>query len=121
MGKDIMSEFFRNQSQTILIYPATITTADPYKENKTVSYLNPIAIRAIVTDLIMSQIVWKLPGIKTTKAKEVLIEARNNSLLEQSYKIEIDSETYYAWKDNAGDNIQKRKEGNYYRILVYKK
>ena len=121
MGQNIMNEFFRSQSQTILIYSAIISTADPYKENKTVSYLNPIAIKAIVTDLVMSQIVWKLPGIKTSKAKEVLIEKRNNSLIEQSYKIEIDSETYYAWKDNAGENIQKRKEGDYYRILVYKK
>lgn len=121
MSKDIMQGLFRDQSQTIFIFPAKVSIKDPIKKDKYITYLNPIPIKAIVTDLIMSQIIYKLPGSEAKKAKELLIEERNNSLIEISYKIEIDSETYYAWKDNAGENIQKRKEGDYYRILVYKK
>lgn len=121
MSRDIMTDLFREQSQTIFIYPAVISVADPIKKNTERIYLNPVPIKAMVTNLILSQIVYRMPGIETSKAKEVLINERDNSLIEMSYKIEIDSEIYYAWKDNAGENIQKRKEGSYYRILVYKK
>ena len=114
-----LRELFNAEGKTILIYLGKETITDPIEKTTEVTLMTPIAIKALVVDLIMSQIVWKIPGINTSKAKEIIIEKRDEKLIEHSHKIQVDGEFYVGWRDNAGANIQKRQEGEYVRILVY--
>jgi hypothetical protein len=112
-----MDNIFKQHSQKILIYPATTVEQDPYEKNVEVTCLNPLPIRAIVTDLITSQIAYKLPSITTDKAKEIIIEKKYRPLLEMSYKIKIDDDYYQGWKTNG--KLQIRQEQDYLRCYVY--
>jgi len=118
-----MDDLFNEQSKNIRIYPATevANDKDPFEGNSTVSYLNPIPIKAIVTDLTATQVGYKMPGILTDKAKELIIKKKYETLLTSSYKIEIDGDTTYyeGWKQNG--KCQFRIEGNYLRVYIYAK
>ena len=112
-----MEELFKEKSRTIRIYLTIETIDDPYEKNIKLTELNPIPIKAIVTDLIASSAQWKMAGIIVDKAKEIIIEKKYRSLLEKSYKIEVNEEFYNGWKVNG--LMQIREEGNYCRIYIY--
>ena len=112
-----MNNIFKEHSQKILIYLATTVEQDPYEKNVEETYLNPLPIRAIVTDLIASQVAWKMPSINTDKAKEIIIEKKYRPLLELSYKIKIDDDYYQGWKTNG--RLQIRQDQDYLRCYVY--
>ena len=46
-----MENILRDFGQYIKIYLAKTSIDDPYEKNKTISYQNPLPIKAIVTDL----------------------------------------------------------------------
>ena len=116
-----LKDLFDSIAKTVYIYIARETIADPTEKNVEKSYLPPYAIKAIVTDLTTTQAYWKLQGIHVRRAKELVIQAKDFTLLTQSQKIVIEGNTYYGWRDNAGANIQYRNEGDYYRVLLYSK
>ena len=95
------------------------TVADPYEQNVTRSSLNPIPIKAIVTDLNFSKIQWSMPGIVADIGKEILIQKKYENLLTYSYSIEIDSVDYYGYRING--KLQLRHEGDYIRVYIYNK
>lgn len=112
-----MEKLFKEMAQKIRIYLATSTVVDPYEKNTIESYLNPLPIKAIVTDLTASSAQWKMVGIVTDKAKEIICEKKYRSLVEQSYKIEVNGDYFNGWKING--RMQIREEGNYCRIYIY--
>jgi len=112
-----MDNLFNELSQKILVYLATIVQQDPYEKNTVNTCLNPLPIKAIVTDLIGSQISWKMPSINTDKAKEIIIEKKYRTLIEHSYKIKVDNDYYQGWKINS--KMQIREEQGYLRIYIY--
>ena len=112
-----MKKLFKEQSRTIKIYLATETLVDPYEKNVIETYLNPFPIKAIVTDLVASQSQWKMPGIVTDKAKEIIIEKKYESLFLKSRKIQIDNDYYVGWKQNG--RLQYRIEEEYLRAYIY--
>lgn len=117
---DELKELFRVQGQFIRIYPATEIIQDPFEKNVEFTTLKPIKIEALVQDLVASQIAWKMPGIKTSRVKEIVIDQRHISLIEQSHQIRVDDETTYeGWRENG--KLQIRKEGTYARLLIYSK
>ena len=122
MSRTDLNCIFKNKSKKIYIYRGTETDTDPYEHNVTVSLLPPLIIRGLVSDLTFAQIQWKMPGIKTAKAKEIYIEKRYRNLLEQSQKIEIKDdfgamEPYIGWRENG--RMQIREEGGYLRVYIY--
>ena len=114
-----MDEVFENHSKCIKIYLATETETDPYEHTKELSFLNPVPIKGIVQDLTFAQSQWKMPGITTDKAKEIVVKKIHRSLLEMSYKIEIEGEIYDGWRVNS--RLQYRIEGEYIRCYIYVK
>lgn len=112
-----MDKLFKEHAQSIRIYMATETQLDPYEHNIQLTELHSLPIKAIVTDLIMSQIEWKMPGIETNKAKEIIIKKKYRSLLEKSVKIKVDDDLYEGWKING--HMQIREEGDYCRCYIY--
>jgi len=114
-----VEDFFREYSQFIRAYRAITVIEDPLEKNVSVTYLPPIAVKALIKDLIASQISWKIPGISTDKAVEIIIQKRDRSIIENSYKIEINGEIYESWKSNG--KMQIRTLGDYCRIYCYLK
>lgn len=112
-----MDKLFREQYQTIKIYIAKETIDDPYERNVSLTYLNPLPIKAIVSDVGFASAIWKMPGISAEKVKEIIIEKRYKSLLLKSQKIEIDDEYFYGYKING--KLQYRQEDEYLRCYVY--
>lgn len=112
-----MEQFFNDMAESIKIYTSIETIEDPYEKNVSLTRLNSLPVKAIVTDLIFSQINWKMPGIITDKAKEILIKKKYRSLLEKSEVIEVRGELYEGWKVNRA--MQIREEGNFIRVYIY--
>lgn len=114
---DELNDIFKEMSQKIKIILAIATDEDPYEHNKSLSELSSLPISAIVNDLGFAKIQWIMPGISTNKAKEIYIEKKYKSLIEQSYKIIINNEAYEGWRIN--NKMQIKEEGNYLRIFIY--
>ena len=96
-----MDNLFKKHAKYIKIYVGKETVDDPYDKNVTTTHLNPISIRAIISDISPASSQWKMPGIITSKTKQIIIKKKFKSLIEQSQKIIIDSETYYGWRING--------------------
>jgi len=112
-----MEELFREKSRTIRIYLGTEVEIDPYEHTTETTMLNPLPIKAIVTDLTASQSQWKMAGIVADKAKEIIIEKKYESLLLKSQKIQVDNDYYVGWRQNR--RLQYRIEGDYLRAYIY--
>lgn len=112
-----MENFFREHSIKIGIILSKEEVLDPIYKNKGHTKLNPLPIDAIVTDLTFASVQYKMPGISTNKAKEILIEKKRESLLVQSYQILVDGEVYEGWKVNG--KLQYRRVGDYIKAYIY--
>lgn len=114
-----MDELFKEMSRKILIYLAVPSIEDPFEKNESLADLPSLPIDAIVTDVTFAKIQWAMPGITTDQAKEIIIEKRHQSLIEQSYKIEIDGIIYEGWKISG--RLQYKVEQDYLRAYIYRK
>lgn len=128
--RPLVEDIFRQQAIWIKIYPVLETVLDPYEKNVEVTYLNPFPIRAIVGDLTADQMVWKTPGIKISKAKEIFIEHKWQKLIEMSGKIEINGDLYEGHRENGkmqirhqagGGSATAKRYGGYLKLYVYAK
>ena len=116
-----MDELFNQESTHIKIYLALEVEADPLEKNVTLTYLQPVPIKAIVTDLTATQIRWKSYGAISEDGKEILCKKKYRTLLENSQKIIVQGETneYEGYRVNGKMSI--REEGNYIRCIIYRK
>lgn len=112
-----MDKLFKEKSQKIRIILATEKETDPYEHTVDFTELPSFPINAIVTDLTASSSQWKMIGIVTDKAKEIIIEKKYESLLLKSYRIKVDNDYYIGWKQNG--RLQYRIEGDYLRAYIY--
>jgi hypothetical protein len=112
-----MDNLFREMSQKIQIYLSIVSLNDPFEKNESLVDLPSLPIDAIVTDLTFAKIQWSMPGVSTEQAKEIIVEKRHQSLIEQSYKIEIDGIIYEGWKING--RLQYKIEQEYLRAYIY--
>lgn len=114
-----MDEFFKEMAQKIKVYLSVESVSDPYEKNVELTTLPSLPILAVVNDLSFSKIQWAMPAIFTDSAKEIYIHKRHETLIEQSYKIEIKNVLYDSWRING--RMQKKQEGDYIRIFIYHK
>ena len=112
-----MDKLFKEEAKTIRITLAQEQELDPYEHNVKLIELPSLPIKAIITDLTASQSQWKMAGIVTDKAKEMIIEKRYESLLLKSKKIQVDNDYYVGWRQNG--RLQYRIEGDYLRAYIY--
>jgi len=117
MDNICLNDFFGDVAKTIRVYLASEVETDPYEHTVELTELPPLPIKAIVTDLIASQAQWKMPGIVTERAREIIIKKKHRNLIEQSYKIEIDGDFYEGWK--VIGRLQIREEGDFLRCYIY--
>jgi len=120
MWKQI-KETFRAYIKTVWITVGKTTEVDPYEHTFTVVEQNPVPLQAIVKDLTAAQAQYKMLGVQTSDAKELLISKQFRQWVELSRIIKIDGREYYAWKDAAGVRNQVREVDDILRIYVYSK
>jgi len=114
-----MDELFREMSQRIQIFLAVPSQEDPFEKNETLSELPSLPISAVVNDLGFGKVKWQMDGISTSDAKELYIEKKNKTLLEQCYKIQIEGIDYEGYK--VLGKMQIKTEGDFCRIYCYRK
>ena len=124
-----MRYLFRDHSQPIRVYPSITTVEDPYDKHTSEVDLNPITISAVVTDLAFEKVAWVLPGIVVDNAKQIIIQARDLSILLNSQWLEIKDqktgmiEQYEGWKVNG--RLQYKREGespyDFVRAYIYRR
>lgn len=112
-----MDIVFRETAKTIYMYPGLETETDPFEHTVETRLLNPLPIKAVITDLTFTKIHYAMPGIETDKAKEIIIQKKYETLLKQSYKIKVGNDFYEGWQINS--RLQYRIEGNYLRAYIY--
>jgi hypothetical protein len=118
MRNNVIKPIFDKEAELIRCYPAITTVTDTLHGTKTVTYLNPITIKALVSDLTMAKVQWALPGVTTSKVKQIIIEAKNENLFQNAYKIEIDNENYIGWKEKGKDQSRKVAD-DYIKAYIY--
>jgi len=114
-----LDNLFCEIGETILIYIGQEIIEDVEENSKNIILFNPIPVQAIVTDLTSEQMKWKGFGIETSAGKELFMDVKYKTLIQQSQKIEIDNIEYLGWRDNLGQT-QIRQDGNYIRLYVYR-
>lgn len=112
-----MDNLFRNHSKKIFFILATTTIIDPFEKNTAKTQLPSIPVDAIVTDLSPTSAEWKMPGISISKAKEIMIEKKQEDLLRLTHIIEIDGEKYHGWMKNG--KLSYRINGNYLFAYIF--
>jgi len=116
-----MNEIFEQHAKNIKVYIGKESINDPYEKSVDTTLLQPIPIEGIVTDLTTTQAQYKMPGIVTDKAKEIIVKKVHRGLLEMSQKILIEGDTNYynGWRNNG--KFQYRIEDDYLRAYIYVK
>ena len=100
----------------VLVYSAKDTVDDPYEHTSTKTFLNPIAIDALVRDITPESLVWKYFGQIPMGSKEIICEKRHIDTLKTADKIKIGVDYYSVRKDDSkGWKIQTRQD---YIIVV---
>jgi len=100
----------------VLVYSAKDTVDDPYEKTTTKTFLNPIAIDALVRDITPESLVWKYFGQIPMGSKEIICEKRHIDTLKTADKIKIGTDYYNVRKDDSkGWKIQTRQD---YIIVV---
>ena len=112
-----LEDLFGCNAQKILIYRAVETVTDPFEKTVEKVMLNPLPIPAIVNDLTATQALYKIPGVKVARIKEIYIEKKHRNLIESSHRIEVDGNLYQGWRSFG--KLQIREEGDYLRLYIY--
>lgn len=113
-----LQQLIREQGTNIQIFIGKETTDDPNYDTKSVAYLNPFPIRALVSDISSASATWRMMGTKTNKVKEVTCNKRHRDLIEKSRKIKISGDFYYGYRPANGSKIQIKEAGDYIIMLV---
>jgi len=128
--RPLIEDIFRSQARWVRVYTGIEEIIDPFEGTVTVQYLNPIPIRAIIEDFTTTQMQWKMPGIKTSNAKELFIESKYRPLIEMSQKIEFNGDMYEGWRENGKMQIREqsgaasnsaRRYGGYIKLYIFTK
>jgi len=114
-----------NYTTKVKIYfaiPVAGDDYDSYEQNYTYSNLNPITIKAYVSQISPEALVWKQYGLKEIGAVEIITEKRYKNYFEKCNKIEIDDEEYEVFKEAVGNrSIISERPYNLIRVILNKK
>jgi len=103
----------------VWIYSGYETTNDPYDHTKDITYNNPIAIKAFVTDQDFSSLKWKYYGQIPYESKKIVCEKKYENLLKLARKIKIGEDNFIVYKDASKGFVMKKED--VYIIAVLEK
>jgi len=108
----------------IQVYLGIEAVDDPFEKNVITTTINPISIKALVTDHASSKAQWIMPGIVVSKIKEIYVAKKYRSLIEASQKFGIRNsmgvtEFFEGWREDG--HMQITEEDASLRLYVYSK
>ena len=114
-----MDNLFSDTATNIRVFTGLEQEVDPFEHNVETTMLNPTPIKAIVTDISPGSVQWKMPGVLSKKAKQIITKKIYRGLLELSQKITIkgSDDVYEGYRFNGKMSIIE--EGNYIRTYIY--
>ncbi len=101
----------------VSVYPAEVSIDDPYEKNTNKTFMNPITIKAYVTQLSFESLKWKYPGQVPGGSVQIICYNKYETLLKTAYKIKIGDKYYKCLQDDdKGFLIMKR--DNYLVVIL---
>jgi hypothetical protein len=113
----MIEDFFNKHKSRIILNFAKETNESVYRNEPTYTIVAHTHIDALVNDLNATQIQWKMQGINSSKAKQIIFHKRHLESFKSAYSLRIDSEDYEGWKANG--QLQYRAYGDYIQAYVY--
>lgn len=126
---EAIHDLLRNSELTkkIDVYFATRSEGDSFDPltgnyEYDINNLNPITIRAIVTQVSPTQLVYKQYGLSEQGAVEILTEGKYKDLFEQANKIVIDDIEYEVFKKaTGGRSVITERANSIIRVVLTRK
>lgn len=104
----------------VTLYPATVNESDPYEHTTSTTFLNPITIQGLVTEIGFGGLKWKYWGDLTQGSVQLLCERKYESILKTAYKIKI-GDFYYGVYQDADSTYKIQKREDYLIVILQKK
>jgi len=92
---------FEGKLETLLCYAIHASVDDPYEQNKTTVYMNPLPVKAIVSEIGFSGLHWKYFGQLPTGSIQIVVDSKDKDILLTAGKIEYDEKFYTVYKDDS--------------------
>jgi len=110
------------QSIKIFVYMASKTLTDPYEKTYDYTNLNPLVVKAYVSEISPEALVWKSYGLKEMGAKELIADDKYLSWFKICNRVVIENEDYEVYREGNGQRalIQKR-PNRLIRVVLQKK
>ena len=86
---------------SIKLYPISEVVNDPYEKTVSVTYLNPITIKALIQQITPTKLKWKFFGELPSGSIQIICEDRYYNSFLTAGKIEYDGNEYGVWKDDS--------------------
>ena len=113
-----------NYSTKIYLYfgiPTYGDDYDSYEKNLTYTDLNPITIKAYVTEATPGSLVFKQIGMHQHGAVEIVTEKKYANWFENVTRIVIDSVDYQVYKHSGGKALIQQRPMNLVKITLTRK
>jgi hypothetical protein len=95
---------------------------DPYEQNYTDSYLNPVTVKGYVRDITPEALVWKQYGLTESGAKEFICSDKYEDWFKKASKIVINGDEYSLYKQGLGTRVLiTHRPQKILRIVLFKK
>ena len=78
---------------------------DPETNNYSKTYTNPITIKGLVRHITPESALWKVYGVSTDGAIEIICEKKYKDNFKNCAKVIVDDISYIVFRDNAGSNV----------------
>jgi hypothetical protein len=101
----------------VLLYPAVETETDPFEHTKANTFLNPIIIKAYVTQLSFESLKWKYTGMIPAGSVQMICDVKYEGIVKLADKIKIGENYYKTWKDDS-ENFMVMKRDNYLVVIL---
>lgn len=110
--------------QKIQLYFATKTPDDDfdnYERNYTLTYMNPVTIYGIVTEISPTTLVWKSYGLSEFGSVQVLCDSKYEEWFRNCHKVVIEENTYNVFKEATGNVLIQKRPYNMIRVTLQRK
>jgi len=105
---------------TLLVYHAREVVSDPYEKNKTLTYMNPLPIKALIRQISFEALHWKYYGQIPVGSIEVIAEKKYLTQIKTADKIKY-GENYYTCYKNDSNGFAILERTDYVVVILAKK
>jgi hypothetical protein len=106
--------------ETLLLSSAKETIDDPYEKNRVFTMMNPLPVKAYVTQISFEALKWKYVGQLPTGSIQVMAEKKDKTLFLAADKIQYKGNDYKCYRDDSQGFLILERESYIIIILALK-